>query len=79
MIINGPIAMLEAGRSGDPLARLIAAGEKLSNLAYQAGSNGGVVPRDHWTAAYEEWDRCASAYVDSQKPKRKPKKPRRMR
>jgi hypothetical protein len=76
MILHGPIAITQAERSADPLVRLIAAGEKLSNLAYHAGSNDGAVPREHWTAAYEEWDRCASAYVDSQKPKRKPRRAR---
>jgi hypothetical protein len=65
MILHGPIAILQAERSADPVARLIAAGEKLSNLAYHAGSNGGDVPREHWTNAYREWDQCARDYAAS--------------
>jgi hypothetical protein len=47
---------MQAERSKSPLMRLVAAGEKLSNLAYHAGTNGGEVARDVWRAAQKEWD-----------------------
>jgi hypothetical protein len=65
VILHGPIAILQAERSADPLLRLIAAGEKLSNMAYAAGVNGHILSPAPWIAAYREWDDCARAYRDS--------------
>jgi hypothetical protein len=65
MIINGPIAMLEAERSADPLVRMIAAGTKLSNMAYGAGVNGQILTPQQWIAAHEEWDSRVREFVES--------------
>jgi hypothetical protein len=67
MILHGPIALMQATRSDDPLLRLIAAGEKLSNLAWQMGvnGNGDTITRQNWADAYKEWDQCAREFAKS--------------
>jgi hypothetical protein len=49
--------------SADPLQRLLAAGQKLSNLAYHMAENRPTEPpkSDNWRAAYVEWDAALAA------------------
>ena len=61
--LTSPITLAEMSRSDKAIDRILAAGQKLSNLAYHVAQNGGSVTREQWRIAQEEWDNAVYTSV----------------
>lgn len=59
-LTTSPLALIAMDQSGDPLQRVLAAGERLSNLAWHFGHNTREPLQDHHRAEFrrtqEQWD-----------------------
>lgn len=72
MSLTSPVTLMMLDQSADPVDRLVAAGQRLSNMAYHAGANGLPVEREKWQQGYQAWD-AAIAYAGPRlRPKEQP-------